>query len=296
MQETFLRAWKAFDRFEGKSSMRTWLHRIATNTCLTRAGGPSASAAADRARHADSDPTAELVERREVPWLEPLPDHRRPGRPRGHCRVPRVGAVGFRRRAAAPLPAAAGGAAAARRAAVELRRGGRGDRHLHDRGQQPAAAGPVAAGRRRARRRGSPPPIRRRPRTGWPATSRPSRPTTSTGWWSCSPRRRSGRCRPTPAGIRARAIITLIHQHCPAEVPATCGCSRWSPTASPPRPCTCAAGADGAMCPSNCTCSTCAPTACRTSWHSSTLVCSRNSACPRRFDVSERGPATQARV
>jgi RNA polymerase sigma-70 factor, ECF subfamily len=74
VQETFLRAWKAYDRFEGKSSIRTWLHRIATNTCLsalesrqrrplpTGLGGPS------------SDPNAELVERHEVPWLEPLPD------------------------------------------------------------------------------------------------------------------------------------------------------------------------------------------------------------------------------
>ena len=35
VQETLLRAWKAYDRFEGKSSVRTWLHRIATNTCLT---------------------------------------------------------------------------------------------------------------------------------------------------------------------------------------------------------------------------------------------------------------------
>ena len=35
VQETFLRAWRAYDRFEGKSSVRTWLHRIATNTCLT---------------------------------------------------------------------------------------------------------------------------------------------------------------------------------------------------------------------------------------------------------------------
>jgi RNA polymerase sigma-70 factor, ECF subfamily len=74
VQETLLRAWKAYDRFEGKSSVRTWLYRIATNTCLTALesrqrrplptglGGPSA------------DPTAELVESAEVPWLEPLPD------------------------------------------------------------------------------------------------------------------------------------------------------------------------------------------------------------------------------
>jgi len=41
VQETFLRAWKAYDRFEGKSSVRTWLHRIATNTCLTALEGRS---------------------------------------------------------------------------------------------------------------------------------------------------------------------------------------------------------------------------------------------------------------
>jgi RNA polymerase sigma-70 factor (ECF subfamily) len=74
VQETYLRAWRAYDRFEGRSSLRTWLYRIATSACLTalesRArrplptglGGPSA------------DPEAPLVERTEVPWLEPIPD------------------------------------------------------------------------------------------------------------------------------------------------------------------------------------------------------------------------------
>jgi len=74
VQETLLRAWKAYDRFEGKSSVRTWLHRIATNTCLTALENRRRRPLPIGLGAPSSDPTAELVEGTEVPWLEPLPE------------------------------------------------------------------------------------------------------------------------------------------------------------------------------------------------------------------------------
>ena len=74
VQETYLRAWKAYSGFKGQSSLRTWLYRIATNTCLTSLEGRQRRPLPTGLGAPSSDPAGELTERAEVPWLEPLPD------------------------------------------------------------------------------------------------------------------------------------------------------------------------------------------------------------------------------
>jgi RNA polymerase sigma-70 factor (ECF subfamily) len=65
VQETYLRAWRGFDRFEGRSSVRRWLYKIATMACLTalrtRARRPLPSSL-----DASAEPPAD--------WLQPIPD------------------------------------------------------------------------------------------------------------------------------------------------------------------------------------------------------------------------------
>ena len=74
VQETYVRAWRSYDRFEGRSSMRTWLHRIATNACLTALETRNRRPLPIGLGAPSSDPADALVERAEVPWLEPMPD------------------------------------------------------------------------------------------------------------------------------------------------------------------------------------------------------------------------------
>jgi RNA polymerase sigma-70 factor (ECF subfamily) len=74
VQETYLRAWRAFGAFEGRSSVRTWMYTIATRTCLTALEQRSRRPLPTGLGAPSADPTAELESRPEVPWLEPLPD------------------------------------------------------------------------------------------------------------------------------------------------------------------------------------------------------------------------------
>src|SRR6201996_5988426 len=74
LQETLLNAWRALPRFEGRSSLKSWLYRIATNACLktierrpTRVLPIDYGPAADR-HHPLTAPLVESV------WLDPYPD------------------------------------------------------------------------------------------------------------------------------------------------------------------------------------------------------------------------------
>src|SRR5918997_4477876 len=74
VQDTFLRAWRGFKDFEGRSALRSWLYRIATNVCLDMLSGRER-----RARPMDLGPAREPVEANlnelpEVTWIQPIPD------------------------------------------------------------------------------------------------------------------------------------------------------------------------------------------------------------------------------
>ena len=74
VQETYLNAWRAFPAFEGRSSVRTWLYRIATNACLSALEKRERRPLPVGLTGSSGDPALEPVARSEVPWLEPIPD------------------------------------------------------------------------------------------------------------------------------------------------------------------------------------------------------------------------------
>ena len=91
VQETYLRAWRARGEFEGRSSLRVWLYRIATNACLTALHQRSRRALPSGLGAPSDHPDVRCRTRRRV-WLQPTgrvvtrdrPDpapYRHPGQP-----------------------------------------------------------------------------------------------------------------------------------------------------------------------------------------------------------------------
>jgi RNA polymerase sigma-70 factor, ECF subfamily len=75
VQETYLRAWRSYETFEGRSSLRTWLYRIATNACLTalEQRGRRALPSGLGSPASDPDTPPEPAEPG-LAWLDPIPD------------------------------------------------------------------------------------------------------------------------------------------------------------------------------------------------------------------------------
>lgn len=74
VQETMLRAWRAYDRFdEARGSLRTWLHRIATNACLTALASRGRRPLPSGLAAPGEDPEGPLVHGGEATWLQPFP-------------------------------------------------------------------------------------------------------------------------------------------------------------------------------------------------------------------------------
>lgn len=166
VQEAYLRAWRAYGQFEGRSSLRTWLYTIATNVCLTALDGrrrrPLPAGLGDASNGADAELRAGQPGMR---WIEPIPDDllAEPSDP-ATLVVSRDSLRLAHRRAAVPTGSSAGRADPAGRLGLARRRGREAARHDTGCGEeQPAARpGPARAGRagtgrgRRASGRGPP--------------------------------------------------------------------------------------------------------------------------------------------
>lgn len=81
LQETLLRVWNHLDAFEGRSSLRTWLYKIATNACLDALDSRRVRGL-PRELYGRGDPKEQLPQPlREVTWVEPFPDEMIDGQP-----------------------------------------------------------------------------------------------------------------------------------------------------------------------------------------------------------------------
>ncbi|AGB24972.1 RNA polymerase sigma-70 factor, TIGR02960 family [Mycobacterium sp. JS623] len=76
VQETYLRAWRGYRNFENRSSVRTWLYRIATNTCLSTLAHSGRRVLPSGLTGPADDPHAEAVPAPNVAWVEAIPDSR----------------------------------------------------------------------------------------------------------------------------------------------------------------------------------------------------------------------------
>ena len=74
VQETYLRAWRGYRDFENRSSVRTWLYRIATNACLSALAHSSTRMLPSGLGGPADDPRAEPGLASNVSWLQVIPD------------------------------------------------------------------------------------------------------------------------------------------------------------------------------------------------------------------------------
>jgi RNA polymerase sigma-70 factor, ECF subfamily len=76
VQDTLLRAWRSYESFEGRSALRSWLYRIATNVCLDMLNGTQRRARPMDLGPAQSADTPLPAPLPEATWIEPVPEDR----------------------------------------------------------------------------------------------------------------------------------------------------------------------------------------------------------------------------